>query len=266
MRLLSIASGSSGNSIYIGSDNTHILVDAGISNKKIEEGLKTAGLNGSDINAICITHEHSDHIKGLGVLARKYEIPIYATGDTIYAIKQDMSLGTFSYSLFHEIEKDTDFTVGDIKIKPFHIYHDALDPVGYKFECNGRTAAIATDMGHFDDYIVDNLMNVQNLLLEANHDVRMLETGSYPYYLKRRILSDNGHLSNENCGRLISRILHDDVAHIFLGHLSKENNYPDLAFEAVRCEILQSECPYNPDDFFIDVADRDKPSMIIDLN
>ncbi len=266
MRLLSIASGSSGNSIYIGSDKTHILVDAGISNKRIEEGLNFAQISGSDISAVCITHEHSDHIKGLGVLARRYEIPIYATKDTIYAIKQDMTLGSFPSSLFREIKKDTVFTIGDINIRPFHIYHDALDPVGYRFECNGHTAAIATDMGHYDDYIVNNLSNVENLLLEANHDVRMLETGSYPYYLKRRILSDNGHLSNENCGRLISEILHDNIAHIFLGHLSKENNYPDLAFEAVRCEILQSDNEYKPDDFFIDVADRDKPSMIIELN
>lgn len=265
MRLLSIASGSSGNSVYVGSDYTHILVDAGISNKRIEAGLNSAQLSGSDINAICITHEHTDHIKGLGVLARKYEIPIYATKDTIYAIKNDMTLGSFPFSLFHEIQPDTEFKIGDIKVKPFSIYHDAADPVAYRFECDGRSAAIATDMGHYDDYIVDNLRNVNTLLLESNHDVRMLETGSYPYYLKRRILGDNGHLSNENCGRLLSKILHDDIVHIFLGHLSKENNYPDLAYEAVRCEILESKCKYKPDDFFMEVAERDVPSMIIDF-
>ena len=266
MRLLSIASGSSGNSIYIGSDNTHILVDAGISNKRIESGLKCADLSGADINAICITHEHADHIKGLGVLARKYEIPIYATKDTIRALKDDITLGTFSHELFHEINADTDFDIGDIKVSPFHIYHDAVDPVGYRFESNGKSAAVATDMGHYDEYIVGKLSGTNTLLLESNHDVRMLETGSYPYYLKRRILSDNGHLSNENCGRLISRILHDDIVHIFLGHLSKENNYPDLAYEAVRCEILQSDCSYSPDDFYMDVAHRDEPSMIIDFD
>lgn len=265
MRLLSIASGSSGNSIYVGSDITHILVDAGISNKRIEAGLNCADISGSDINAICITHEHSDHIKGLGVLARKYEIPIFATKGTINAIKQDMTLGTFSYSLFHEIKPDNEFTVGDININPFSIYHDAADPVGFRFESDGRSAGIATDMGHYDDYIVDRLSHVNTLLLESNHDVRMLETGSYPYYLKRRILGDNGHLSNENCGRLLSRLLHDDIVHIFLGHLSKENNYPDLAYEAVRCEILQSDCNYSPDDFFMEVAHRDTPSMIIDF-
>lgn len=266
MRLLSIASGSSGNSIYVGSDKTHVLIDAGISNKRIEEGLKQAQLSGTDLNAICITHEHSDHIKGLGVLARKYEIPIYATGDTIAEIRKEISLGSFSDELFHVIKPDQEFRIGDLDVKPFHIYHDAADPVGYRFESGGRSAAVATDIGHFDDYIVDNLKGIQTLLIEANHDVRMLETGSYPYYLKRRILSDNGHLSNENCGRLISKILHDDIVHVFLGHLSKENNYPDLAYEAVRCEILQSECSYSPDDFFIEVASRDYPSMIIELD
>ncbi|MBQ0146207.1 MAG: MBL fold metallo-hydrolase [Lachnospiraceae bacterium] len=265
MRLLSIASGSSGNSIYIGSDSTHILVDAGISNKRIEEGLNLAQLSGSDIDGICITHEHSDHIKGLGVLARKYEIPIYATRDTIAAIKNDLTLGSYSFSLFREIRSDSDFSIGDITIHPFHTYHDAADPVGFRFESSGNTAAIATDMGHYDEYIIRNLSGVQTLLLESNHDVRMLETGSYPYYLKRRILSDIGHLSNENCGKLISEILHDNIVHIFLGHLSKENNYPDLAYEAVRCEILQSGCPYKPDDFFMEVASREHPSMIIEL-
>ena len=266
MRLLSIASGSSGNSIYVGSDRTHILVDAGISNKRIEEGLRKAGISGSDISGICITHEHSDHIRGLGVLARKYEIPIYATKETIKAIKNDMTLGSYSHELFREITPDKEFSVGDISIDPFHIYHDAADPVGFRFSCEGRTAAVATDMGHYDDYIVDRLSGIQALLVEANHDVRMLESGSYPYYLKRRILSDYGHLSNENCGRLISRILNDDTVHIFLGHLSKENNYPDLAFEAVKCEILQSGCGYRPDDFFMEVASRDCPSMIIELD
>ena len=266
MRLLSIASGSSGNSIYVGSDSTHILVDTGISNKRIENGLNYADLSGTDINAICITHEHADHIKGLGVLARKYEIPIYATKDTIRAIKDDITLGTYSHELFHEIKADNDFNIGDITVSPFHIYHDAADPVGFRFESNGKTAAVATDMGHYDEYIVSKLSGTNTLLLESNHDVRMLETGSYPYYLKRRILSDNGHLSNENCGRLISRILHDDIVHIFLGHLSKENNYPDLAYEAVRCEILQSESIYSPDDFFMEVARRDEPSMIIDFD
>ncbi len=266
MRLLSIASGSSGNCIYVGSESTHILIDTGISNKKTEDGLNKAELSCSDIDGICITHEHSDHIRGLGVISRRYGIPIYATEDTIAAIRKDITLGDFSGDLFHSIKPDETFTIGNINIDPFHIYHDAADPVGYTFECEGRTAAVATDMGHYDEYIVNKLKGIQALLIESNHDIRMLETGSYPYYLKRRILSDTGHLSNENCGKLISQILHDNIIHIFLGHLSKENNYPDLAYEAVRCEILQSDCGYRPDDFFMEVASRDNPSMIIELS
>jgi len=265
MKLLSIASGSSGNSIYIGSDYTNILVDAGISNKRIEEGLKSIGLSCSSINAICITHEHSDHIRALGVLSRKYEIPVYATQGTIDAILKDYTLGEYSHDIFRPIEPDKDFSIGDISVHPFSIYHDAADPVGYKFSADGKRAAIATDMGHFDDYIVNELMGLHAVLLESNHDIRMLETGSYPYYLKRRILSDCGHLSNENCGRLICRILNDDMRAIFLGHLSKENNYPDLAFEAVRCEITQDPCKYMPDELNIVVASRDHPSCFIEL-
>jgi len=265
MKLLSIASGSSGNSIYIGSQYTNILVDAGISNKRIEEGLRSIGLGCSDINAICITHEHSDHIKALGVLARKYEIPVYATQGTIDAILRDITLGDYSHEIFRPIVSDDEFMIGDITVHPFSIYHDAADPVGYRFASDGKRIAIATDMGHYDDYIINELMGLNAVLIESNHDIRMLETGSYPYYLKRRILSDCGHLSNENCGKLLCRIVNDDMKAIFLGHLSKENNYPDLAFEAVRCEISQDPCKYGPDDLNIIVAKRDCPSCFVEI-
>ena len=265
MKILSIASGSSGNCIYVGTDTTHILLDAGISNKRIEEGLRLAGITGKEIHALCITHEHSDHTKGIGVLARKYSIPIYATAATIEAIRRDVSLGTIDPSLFHPIRPDESFPVGDIAVHPFHIYHDAADPVGYRLDSMDKSVAVATDLGHYDEYIVSQLQNLNAIVLEANHDIHMLEAGSYPYPLKRRILSDSGHLSNENCGRLLCKILNDGMEHIFLGHLSKENNYPDLAYEAVRCEIAQDPCPYTPDELDIIVAKRDFPSEIYTL-
>lgn len=265
MRLVSIASGSSGNCIYIGSDHTHILVDAGISNKRIEQGLNEIGLKGSELNGLVITHEHSDHVKGLGVLARRYGIPIYGTKETLEELKGMKSLGEFSWDLLHEIKPDVEFDIGDLELQPFSIDHDAANPVAYRVKHERKSVAVATDMGHFDQYVIDHLQGLDALLLESNHDVNMLQTGPYPYYLKRRILGNHGHLSNENAGRLLSYLLHDNMKHILLGHLSKENNYEALAYETVKLEIDQGECLYRASDFSIEVARRDEMSQIINL-
>lgn len=177
MRMVSIASGSSGNCIYIGSDNTHLLVDAGISNKRIQEGLNDIGLTGSDVTGILVTHEHSDHIKGLGVLSRKYHLPIYGTKETLDEIAACKTLGTFDTGLLSPIEPDVDFQIGDLIVKPFKIDHDAVNPVAYRVENGSKAVAVATDMGHFDQYVIDHLQKLDAILLESNHDVRMLETG-----------------------------------------------------------------------------------------
>jgi phosphoribosyl 1,2-cyclic phosphodiesterase len=265
MRLVSIASGSSGNCIYIGSDQTHILVDAGISNKRIEQGLNEIGLKGKELSAVVITHEHSDHIKGLGVLARRSGVPIYGTKETLDEIRAMKSLGEFPKELYHEIRPDVDFMVGDLTISPFSISHDAANPVAYRVKDGRHQVAVATDIGHYDQYTIDHLQGLDAVLLEANHDVNMLMTGPYPYYLKQRILGDHGHLSNENAGRLLSYILHDNMKHILLGHLSKENNYEALAWQTVRLEIDQGDCPYKASDFPLEVAGRDEMSQIIHL-
>lgn len=233
MRLCSIASGSSGNCIYVGSEETHVLVDTGISGKRIEQGLNQLELTGRDIDAILVTHEHSDHISGLGVMARRYHIPVYTTGGTADAISRMKNMKNLPEDTFHEIVEDQDFHIRDLTIHPFSIPHDAAQPVGYRVECEDKAVGIATDLGKYNDYIVDNLQNLDALLLEANHDIRMLQVGSYPYYLKQRILGDRGHLSNENAGKLLCRLLHDDMKAVFLGHLSKENNYEALAYETV---------------------------------
>ena len=265
MRMVSIASGSSGNCIYIGSESTHILVDAGISNKRIEQGLNEIGLKGGEMDGILITHEHSDHIKGLGVLSRKHHLPIYGTRATLEQIASTSSLGAIDRGLLRPISPDVDFSLGDLTIKAFSIDHDAADPVAYRVKNGSRTVAVATDMGHFDPYIIQHLEGLDAILLESNHDVRMLETGPYPYYLKRRILGDRGHLSNENAGRLLSYILHDNMKKILLGHLSRENNYEELAYETVRLEIDEGDCAYGASDFSISVAHRDQMSEIVCL-
>ena len=265
MRLCSIASGSSGNCIYVGSDATHLLVDVGISGKRTESGLKELGLTGRDIDGILITHEHADHISGLGVLARKYEIPIYATAGTIRAIKASAGFGNLDDSLFHEVWEDKKLTLKDLTINPMHISHDAAQPVGYRISYGSKRVAVCTDLGIYNDYTVECLKGMDAILLEANHDVNMLQVGPYPYYLKQRILGERGHLSNENSGRLLCRILHDGLQAVLLGHLSKENNLPELAYESVRMEINMGENPYKASDFDIRVAKRSEVSPVIHI-
>lgn len=263
MNLCSICSGSSGNCIYVGDTGTHIMVDAGVSGKKMESGMNEIDLSLKDMDGILITHEHSDHVKGLGVVARKYGIPIYATRGTITAIQGMKQLGQIPEELFHEIKADRDFKINDVLVRPFEISHDAAEPVGYRFEKGEKSIGIATDLGEYSDYTIDKLQGVDVLLLEANHDVHMLQVGAYPYYLKQRILGKRGHLSNETSGQLLSRILHDGLKTVLLGHLSKENNYEELAYETVRLEITMADNPYKPDDFPIYVAGRERNSMLV---
>lgn len=263
MELCSIASGSSGNCICVGSDTCHVLVDAGISGKRIEAGLNSVDLKTEDIEGILVTHEHIDHIAGLGVLARRYGIPIYATAGTIKAVMHTKSVGKIDAGLFREVKPETDFMIGDITVEPIPISHDAAEPVAYKMKQPGKNIAVMTDLGMYDEKIVEKLKNLDILLLEANHDVHMLQVGSYPYPLKQRILGERGHLSNELSGQLLGRVLHDNFGTVVLGHLSKENNYPDLAYETVRLEVSMGENPYQGDDFPMYVAKRNEPSAMI---
>ncbi len=263
MRLCSIASGSSGNCIYVGSDSTHLLVDTGISKKRIEEGLSELQICGEDLDGILITHEHSDHIQGLGVFCRRYGIPIYATKGTIAGICACKTLGKMPEGLFREISSDEVFDIGDLTVKPFAISHDANEPTGFRIEKGEKAVAVATDLGIYDDYIIECLKGLNAIVLEANHDTHMVEVGPYPYQLKRRVLGEYGHLSNELSGRLLCSILHDNMKHILLGHLSKENNYPQLAYETVKLEVTMSNTPYDGNQIPLMVADRDKMSKIL---
>ncbi|HAJ73384.1 MAG TPA: ribonuclease Z [Lachnospiraceae bacterium] len=265
MRLCSIASGSNGNCIYAGSDSTSVLIDAGISGKRIEQGLNSFGCTGRDVDAVFLTHEHSDHIRGLGVIARRWKVPIYATRGTYEAMLDAPGIGKIPDGLFHEIIPDVPVMIGDVTIEPFSISHDAADPVGYRMSSGGKSAAVATDMGTYSDYTIRHLQGLDVLLLEANHDVHMLEAGRYPYYLKRRILSDKGHLSNEASGQLLCEVLHDDMKAIILGHLSGENNYPALAYETVSAEVTMGDNPYRSKDFAISVARRDCGGELIEF-
>lgn len=264
MRLCSIASGSSGNCIYVGHASTHLLIDAGISGKRIEQGLLEVGVDPGTISGILITHEHSDHIQGVGVLARKYRIPIYGTVETFCAMKKGKtSIGKVEDALFQEVHPETGFHIGEISVMPFTISHDAANPVAYVFEAEGHKIGMATDLGVYTEKTLEYLKDSEILYVESNHDENMLMVGKYPYYLKQRILGEYGHLSNETAAKLLCLLHHDRLQHVLLAHLSKENNYPELAYETVKAELLIKVGEKAMPNLL--VAPRDVPSGIFEL-
>lgn len=262
MKLYSIASGSSGNSIFVGSGSTGrgILIDTGISKKRIEDGLAMEHMSFEDVDGIFITHEHSDHISGLGPVLRKYRIPVYATERTIGYILENGKCGKVENELFQCVEPDVPVSVGGMEVMPFSVSHDAADPVCYTVREGRDKVAVATDMGEYTDYTFSHLEDCDGILLEANHDINMLQAGHYPYYLKMRILGKEGHLSNDACGSMLRRLIHWKVKHILLGHLSKENNYPELAYETVKYELEQESGFGKDSGVFLGVAGRQAPT------
>ena len=264
MKMMTIASGSSGNCTYVGSENTGILVDVGVSKKKILDALQDVDRTFADINGIVITHEHIDHIRGLGVISRAYGIPIYATEATIEEIKYTTSLGTLDYGLFHSIQPDEPFMVGNIEILA-HI-RGMMRPIQSATACCVMEEDCRCDRyGGYDGYMIQALKDADALLVEANHDIRMLQVGPYPYSTKQRILSSYGHLCNEAGGKLIRDVLNDHIKTIFLGHLSKENNLPELAYAAVAAELEGNPFTDDVRDFHLQVANRDTHSALLDI-
>lgn len=256
-KFCNLYSGSSGNCSFVETENTKILVDMGVSNKKLEDGLKQINVDIKDIDAIILTHEHSDHVKGLPVTTNKYHIPVYANRKTFEYMKQD--LPDFDKNFFVTGEN---FDIGDLKIHPFSIPHDAADPCGFTISHKKKKISIATDIGHIENSVIDNLVGNNFVLIEANYETEMLKSSRYPYLLKRRILGPDGHLSNEDASYAISTLCENGVNNIMLGHLSKENNFPELAYQTVMNEIMYK---INDEKFSLAVADRDTPNKIIKI-
>ena len=234
-----IVSGSSGNSTYVGTEHTRILVDAGVSGKRLEEGLAKMCLGGEDIDALFVTHEHADHIKGAGVFSRRYHTPIYATCETWKAMEKD--IGRIAPSNKRFVYARENCVINDICVTPFSIPHDAADPVGYNIFAGKNKVTIATDIGHVTDEVRAGIAESDILLLEANHDVEMLRNGSYPWSLKKRILGDRGHLCNQVSGELLAEVMCGKMRYVFLGHLSDENNRPRLAFDTVETILAKNK-------------------------
>ncbi len=244
LKLCSLSSGSNGNCVFVSDGVTRLLIDAGVALKRIVAELEAIGENIENINAVLVTHEHVDHIKSIGVIARKYGVPIYGTRGTLYeCLNGRNKIGEVNSGLLNAVKPDSSFTKGTIRITPFRISHDAADPVAYSFESNGHKLAMATDLGYFDEDIVSHLAGSEMIYLESNHDINMLEVGPYPYSLKQRIKSELGHLSNEDCAHLLVRLCNSfdtRIVHVILAHLSEENNFPELALETVKSELYMA--------------------------
>lgn len=227
----SLISGSSGNATLVSDGRTKLLVDCGMSGSCLKKILDSIDISAEDIDALLLTHEHSDHVKGAGVIARRYNIPVYATRATFDA----MSVGVMPH--IEAISPDSEFCIGSIGVHPFSIPHDAADPVGYNFFAENKKITVATDMGHMDNDLFSNLYGSNMILLESNHDIEMLRMGSYPFSLKQRILSDTGHLSNDMAAKTVCALIKSGTEHIMLGHLSKENNNPQVAYMTAENEL-----------------------------
>ena len=264
----SLASGSSGNCYLIKSDNTNLLLDAGISCKAIQAGLESLGISLKDIDAVFITHDHIDHIKGIRTLLKKTTCPLYASRGTLDALVEKIS--TLPYERLMEAETDGEILVGDIKVTPFDLSHDTEDPKTFAFTRDGAKVCVVTDTGYVSDDIFDNIKDADILALESNHERNILLYGSYPYSLKLRILSDVGHLSNEACAHCLTEVLRyrrirkrfsedNGTMKVFLAHLSKENNTPEQALITVR-NALEEEGFIIGKDLELMVLSRDERS------
>ena len=255
---VSLISGSSGNATYISDGKTNLLVDCGMSGKALKDALARIDVKPESLSALLITHEHIDHTKGAGVVSRRYDIPVYATAGTHAA----MDIGDIAEKNIRIIAPKNEFEIGTIAVTPFEIPHDAAEPVGYSFIAGGEKLSIATDMGHLRDGLREELAGSKYVLLESNHDVDMLRFGGYPFPLKQRILSDVGHLSNELAAKFALQLINDATEHIMLGHLSKENNTPEIAILETYNALTDAGVNVGKD-VTLKVADRYNHTRII---
>lgn len=237
-RFCALFSGSSGNSYYIGSEQAGILIDAGRTAKQLDNMLEHCAIKPEAVQAVFVTHEHSDHIKGLRVFASKHHLPVFASAGTLSELEL---LDCLSPKYEAKVIGDSGMECAGMFIKPFHTSHDCAESVGYRIETrDGRSVAVSTDLGFLSDEVRRELTGADMIVLESNHDVGMLQTGPYPYYLKRRILSKTGHLSNTDCAGELCGFAGSGTTRFVLAHLSSENNTPELAYQTSLCSLTLS--------------------------
>ncbi|HEL1586973.1 TPA: MBL fold metallo-hydrolase [Streptococcus suis] len=247
-----LASGSSGNCFYLETDKKKLLVDAGLSGKKITSLLAEIDRKPEDLDAIFVTHEHSDHIHGIGVLARKYGLDIYANKETWQAM--ETKLGKIDVAQKHIFELGAMKTFGDLDIQSFGVSHDAANPQFYRFMKDNKSFVLLTDTGYVSDRMVGLVENADAYLIESNHDIEILRSGSYSWNLKQRILSDKGHLCNEDGADAMIRSLGNKTKKIYLGHLSKENNIKELAHLTMVNQLAQADLGVGKDFHVFDTS------------
>ena len=255
-----LCSGSSGNTSYLDAGGVRLIVDAGVTAKRLRELMNMIDVSPEGLDAILVTHEHSDHVSGIGVLSRKYDIPVYAAA----ACWEHMpaSIGEIAAKNIRVFEPDRDFYLKQLCVHPFSTPHDAAHAVGYSFVHDGKKLSIMTDIGHVSNRMLDAVAESNLILLEANHDVDMLKAGSYPYSLKMRILSSRGHLCNEDAGLVLQKLHDRGVRNAILGHLSQDNNTPELALVTVQALLEEAGLL---DSMFITVADRFQPCGLFEI-
>lgn len=253
-RLCPLFSGSSGNSFYIGGRDAGILVDAGRSAKQLAAMLCRCGIDLKAVKALFITHEHSDHITGLRVFASRNHLPVYTSAGTLRALEEGGCL-TCDFPSF--VVGSGGVECAGMLVSPFHTPHDSAESVGYKIRTSdGRTVVFSTDLGYISEEVQKELDTSDLVVLESNHDIRMLQSGRYPYPLKRRILSDTGHLSNASCAGALAGLAQKGVTRFVLAHLSSENNTPELAYQTALCSLTMAGCREGLD-FDLTVAPRE---------
>lgn len=259
MKLFSLRSSSRGNAALVYSEDTKILVDCGVSGKVAESALRELDVKPEELSGVVVTHEHADHIAGIGVMMRRYNIPVWANRETWIAMYGQ--IGKANESLVKIFDNNQSFEIGNIGVSPFSIPHDAASPVGYSFTKDGEKVSVATDIGELKKELFTALRGSNTVLLESNHDVNMLEIGRYPLSLKRRIRGCLGHLSNDEAGKAAEFLVKLGTERILLGHLSEENNYPELAMQTVA-NVLQNAGIKTGTDVLMGVAGRNAVAMI----
>jgi phosphoribosyl 1,2-cyclic phosphodiesterase len=258
LRFTVLSSGSTGNATVVSTDSAAVLIDVGLSARKIEELMKEREVSGQELDAILVTHEHSDHIKGLGAFARKFQVPVYANEKTWGAMLG--MIGEIPEEQRKILPTDGVMEIADLRIESYAISHDAVEPVGYCFHADGVKLSLATDLGYVSDKVMRQLQNSDVMVLESNHDVNMLRMGRYPWNIKRRILCDTGHLSNEAAGEALCRLLTGSLRRVYLAHLSQQHNLMDLAKLTVNTVLEDNGFFHRKHEFALCDTYHDRPT------